>query len=317
MDRVLGMTTFVKVVDNGGFAPAARALNMSPSAVTLHVQAIEDRLGVRLLNRTTRHVSMTEAGQAYYDSCVRILADIESTEQAAQELQSKPRGTLRLNASPTMPLIVPAIAEFTAHYPDVSIELTVTGRMVDLVEEGFDLAIRVTPVPDSSLIIRRLAPFRFVVCGAPAYLARRGTPTQLAELADHNCMIYSDSPFGREWHFVAKDGSEQAVPLSGNFVANSGEALRLAAVAGQGLMFAPRFLVSDDVAAGRLVPLLTEFRTVELTVDAIYPHRRYLSAKVRAFLDLFTRHLRETLAGTTEPRSDAEEPAHAGDQPMR
>src|SRR5215831_17569249 len=154
MDRVLAMTTFVKVVDNGGFAPAARALNMSPSAVTLHVQAIEDRLGVRLLNRTTRHVSMTEAGQAYYDSCVRILADIESTEQAAQELQSKPRGTLRLNAAPTIPpLIATVVADFTAQYPDVSIDMTVTARMVELVEEGFDLALRMIPVADSSLII--------------------------------------------------------------------------------------------------------------------------------------------------------------------
>jgi len=214
-DRVFGMTTFVKVVDSGGFAGAARALNMSPSAVTLHVQATEDRLGVRLLNRTTRRISMTEAGQAYYDSCVRILAGIDDAEQAAQELQSKPRGTLRLNAAPTMPLeIAEAIAQFTTQYPEVSVDVTVTGRMVDLVEEGFDLALRVTPVPDSTLIIRRLMPFRFVVCAAPDYLARHGTSTQLADLADHNCMIYSDSPFGRERRFLAPDGSDLAVPLS-------------------------------------------------------------------------------------------------------
>src|SRR5215831_8296646 len=243
MDRVLGMTTFVKVVDSGGFAAAARALNMSPSAVTLHVQATEERLGVRLLNRTTRHVSMTEAGQSYYDSCLRILAEIEDAEQAAQELQSKPRGTLRINASPAMPpQIGEAIAEFTMQYPEVSLDMTVTGRMVDLVEEGFDLALRVTPVPDSSLIIRRLAPFRFAVCGAPDYLAKRGTPSRLADLADHNCMIYSDSPFGREWHFLDQDGGEQSVPLSGNFQANSGYALRLATLLGQGLMYAPKFL---------------------------------------------------------------------------
>ena len=296
MDRVLGMTTFVKVVDNGGFAPAARALNMSPSAVTLHVQAIEDRLGVRLLNRTTRHVSMTEAGQAYYDSCVRILADIESAEEAAQELQANPRGTLRLNTAPVISLIAPVIAQFTAQYPEVSIDLSVTGRMVDLVEEGFDLALRVTPVPDSSLIIRRLAPFRFVVCGAPDYLARRGTPTQLADLTGHNCMFYADSPFGREWHFLAKDGSEQAVPLSGNFVANSGDMLRLAAIAGRGLLYAPKFLVADDIDAGRLVPLLPDVRTVEFSVDAIYPHRRHLSAKVRVFLDFLARHFRDNAA---------------------
>jgi len=196
-----------------------------------------------------------------------------------------------------MPLqIAEAIAEFTTQYPEVSLDMTVTGRMVDLVEEGFDLALRVTPVPDSSLIIRRLAPFRFAVCGAPDYLARRGTPTHLADLADHNCMIYSDSPCGREWHFLNEDGSEQAVPLSGDFQANSGYALRVAALLGQGLVYAPRFLVADDLAAGRLVRVLTEFRTAELTIDAIYPHRRHLSAKVRIFLDLLTKHFRDKAA---------------------
>src|SRR5215468_4342490 len=297
MDRVLGMTTFVKVVDSGGFAAAGRALNMSASAVTLHIQAIEERLGARLLNRTTRQVSMTEAGRAYYDSCTRILADIEAAEQAAQELQSKPRGTLRVNAAPTiLPLIHPVLVDFTAQYPDVSLDMTVSARMVELVEEGFDLSLRVIPVPDSSLIIRRLAGFRFTVCGAPGYLAQRGTPVELADLADHNCLIYSDSPFGKEWRFLAEDGSEQGVPLSGNFRANSAEALRLATLAGQGLICAPRFLVANDLAAGRLVPVLTRFQTPELTINALYPHRRHLSAKVRIFLDLLARHFRETAA---------------------
>jgi DNA-binding transcriptional LysR family regulator len=301
MDRVLGMTIFVKVVDSGGFAAAARALNMSASTVTVNVQAIEDRLGVRLLNRTTRHVSMTEAGHAYYDSCTRILADIDSAEQAAQELQSKPRGTLRLNAAPMIPaLITPVILEFTAQYPDVSLDMTLSTRMVELVEEGFDLALRIVPTADSSLIIRRLAGFRFTVCGAPDYLARRGTPTKLADLAAHNCLIFSDSPFGKEWRFLTADGTEQGVPLSGNFRANSGGALRSAALAGQGLMHAPRFLVADDLAAGRLIPVLTEFRTAELGINAIYPHRRHLSAKVRIFIDLVTRHFRETGAAWTD-----------------
>ena len=297
MDRVLGMTIFVKVVENSSFSAAARALNMSASTVTLHVQEIEERLGVRLLNRTTRHVSMTEAGHAYYDSCTRILADIDSAEQAAQELQSKPRGTLRLNAAPMIPaLIAPVVADFTAQHPEVSLEMTVSARMVELVEEGFDLALRIIPIPDSSLIIRRLAGFRFTVCGAPGYLAQRGTPVELADLAAHNCLIFSDSPFGKEWRFFAEDGTEQGVPLSGNFRANSAEALRLAAVAGQGLMHAPRFLVADDLAAGRLVPVLTGFRTAELSINAIYPHRRHLSAKVRIFIDLLAEHFRKTAA---------------------
>src|SRR5215467_14126880 len=172
MDRVLGMTIFVRVVDNGGFAAAARALNMSASTVTLHVQEIEERLGVRLLNRTTRHVSMTEAGHAYYDSCTRILADIDSAEQAAQELQSKPRGTLRLNAAPTiLPLIHPVLVDFTAQYPDVSLDMTVSGRMVELVEEGFDLALRLLPVPYFIHNIPPLEIYTFSLHDAPGYLA--------------------------------------------------------------------------------------------------------------------------------------------------
>ena len=297
MDRVLGMTTFVKVVDSGGFAAAGRALNMSASAVTLHVQAIEERLGTRLLNRTTRQVSMTEAGRAYYDSCTRILADIEAAEQAAQELQSKPRGTLRLNAAPTiLPLIHAMLVDFTAQYPDVSLDMTVSGRMVDLVEEGFDLALRLLPVPDSSLIVRRLAGFRFTVVGAPEYLAQRGTPAKPADLAAHNCLIYSDSPFGNEWRFLTKDGGVQDVPVSGNIKANSAEALRMAVLAGKGLMFAPRFLVADDLAAGHLVPVLTKVQTVELAINAVYPSRRHLSAKVRIFIDLVAEHFRKTAA---------------------
>jgi DNA-binding transcriptional LysR family regulator len=308
MDRMLGMTTFVKVVDNGGFAAAARALNMSPSAATTHIQAIEDRLGVRLLNRTTRHISVTEAGQAYYESCVQILAEIDAAEQAAQELQSKPRGTLRLNVAVAIPpLIAPVIAEFTTIYPDVSIVMIMTGRMVDLVAEGFDLALRVTPVPDSSLIIRRLASFDFVTCGAPEYFGRRGTPEQPSDLTNHNCMIYSDSPWGKEWEFFAPDGNDRSVPLSGNLQANTGDALRLAALCGQGLMYAPRFLVDDDLKSGRLIPILTKFRTAELTIDAIYPHRRYLSAKVRNFVDLLTKHFHGDVMRTdhVESRSAA------------
>jgi len=244
---------------------------------------------------------VTEAGQAYYESCVQILADIESAEEAAQELQSKPRGTLRLNAAVSVPpLIAPVIAEFTNLYPDLSIVMTMTGRMVDLVEEGFDLALRVTPVPDSALIMRRLASFRFVVCGASEYLARRGTPEQPSDLAHHNCMIYSDSPWGKEWHFVTPDGREQAVWLSGNLQANSGDALRLAALFGQGLMYAPRYLVAGDLKSGRLIPVLTDFQTAKLTIDAIYPHRRHVSAKVRFFLDLLTKYFRDNAAWSDE-----------------
>jgi DNA-binding transcriptional LysR family regulator len=179
MDRVTTIMSFVQVVDTGGFASAARALNLSPSMVTNHVHFLEERLGVRLLNRTTRKVNLTEVGQAYYERCVRILAELDEADHVAEALQSKPRGMLRLNTSPAMPrVIAPVIARFVALYPQVSVDIVATGRMVDLVEEGFDMAIRAHSIPDSSLIIRRLAIYRPVVCGAPEYLARHGTPAR-------------------------------------------------------------------------------------------------------------------------------------------
>jgi DNA-binding transcriptional LysR family regulator len=260
--------------------------------VTAHVQSLEERLGVRVLNRSTRKVSLTEVGQAYYERCVQILADADEADQVAQALQSTPRGLLRINTSVAVPpFLAPVIAEFVALYPDVSVSMTMTDRMVDLVEEGFDLAIRNMSVPDSSLIARRVATYRYVVCGAPSYFARRETPRQLSDLARHNCLIFSRFPWGNEWNFAGSEG-EQSVPISGNFVANSGNALRLAAVHGQGLAMGPGFLFADDIKSGRLVPVLTEFSQTEHAINAIYPHRR-LSAKVRSFIDLLSQHFQQ------------------------
>jgi DNA-binding transcriptional LysR family regulator len=290
MDRITSMTTFVKVVDTGGFSSAARALDLSPSVVTNHIQALEERLGVRLLNRSTRKVSLTEVGQAYYDRCVRIIADLDDADQVAEALQSKPRGTLRLNTAMAIPpIIAPVITEFVALYPEASVSVVATGRVVDLVEEGFDLAIRVTPVPTSSLIVRHLASYRFVVYGAPDYFASRGKPERPADLAHHNCLNFSDAQWGAEWHFATSD-DDQAVPITGNLQANNAESLRLAAVLGQGLIYMPTFLVCDELKTGRLVPVLSEFSTVERSIDAIYPHRQHLSAKVRSFIDLLAKH---------------------------
>jgi DNA-binding transcriptional LysR family regulator len=245
MDRMTSMATFVKVVESGGFSAAARTLSMSPSMVTAHVQSLEERLGVRLLNRSTRRVSLTEVGHAYYERCLQILAEADDADQIAQALQSTLRGTLRLNTSIAIPpLLAPVIAEFVALYPEVSVSLTMTDRMIDLVEEGFDLAVRNMSVPDSSLVVRRVATYRFVVCGAPDYLAARGIPGQPADLSHHNCLVYSHSAWGNEWRFAGPDG-EQSVTVEGNLQANSDNALRLAAVHGQGLALAPSFLLID------------------------------------------------------------------------
>ena len=287
------MTTFVKVTEIGGFSAAARALSVSPSMVTAHVQALEERLGVRLLNRSTRRVSLTEVGHAYYERCLQILADVDDADQFAQALQSTPRGTLRLNTSIAIPpLIAPVIAEYVTLYPDASVSLTMTDRMIDLVEDGFDVAVRNMEVPDSSLIARRIATYRFVICGAPDYFARLGTPGQPADLVHHNCLIFSRSAWGGEWRFAGPAG-EQSVPVSGNLHANSDNALRLAAVHGQGLAMAPGFLFADEIKSGRLVPILTEFLQAEHAINAIYLHRHHLSAKVRSFIDLLVKHFRD------------------------
>jgi DNA-binding transcriptional LysR family regulator len=307
MDRLASMTTFVKVVEHGGFSAAARALDMSPSMATTHVQALEERLGVRLLNRSTRRVGLTEVGQAYFERCVQILAELDDADQVAQVLHSTPRGTLRLNTSIVMPpFIGPVIVEYVKRHPDVSVDMVISDRMVDLVEEGFDLSIRVTPVPDSSLIIRSLASYRLVVCAAPEYLAARGVPRQPSDLAQHNCLVFSQSPWGNEWQFAGPDG-EQRIQVSGNMRSNSAVALRLATLHGQGVLATMSFQVADDIASGRLIPVLTEFLATEYAVLAVYPHRHRLSAKVRSFIDLLARHFREDplWAGSSAPRAAA------------
>lgn len=297
MDRVSSMLSFVKVVDTGGFRSAARELNLATSVVTARVRSIEDRLGVRLLNRTTRSVSLTEAGQAYYERCVQILSEIEDAEDAAQVFQSKPRGILRLNTSAGMPaLIARPIAEYSARYPDVKIHLAATGRMLDLVEEGYDLAIWYAAVPDTNLIVRRLADYRMVVCASPEYLASRGRPAHPSELIKHNCVAFYDAPTlpkaGREWQFTGPDG-EFSVHTSGNLETNSSITFRRAALLGQGLILAPGPLVFDDLRSGALVSILSEYLPKRLSIDALYPHREHLPLKVRTFIDLFVDYFRK------------------------
>jgi DNA-binding transcriptional LysR family regulator len=296
MDRISSMLSFVKVVDTGGFRSAARELNLATSVVTARVRSIEDRLGVRLLNRTTRSVSLTEAGQAYYERCVQILSEIEDAEDAAQVFQSKPRGILRLNTSAGMPaLIARPIAEYSARYPDVRIHFAATSRMLDLVEQGYDLAIWYAAVPDTNLIVRRLANYRMVICASPEYLAKRGRPAHPSELVNHNCVTFSDAPSmgkaSRQWQFTGPDG-DFSVQTSGNLETNSAIAFRRAALFGQGLIMAPGPLVFDDLRSGALVSILSEFLPKRFSIDALYPHREHLPLKVRAFIDLFVDYFR-------------------------
>jgi DNA-binding transcriptional LysR family regulator len=291
MDRLTSLTVFARVVECGGFSAAARRLNMSATMVTNHIQSLEDRLGARLLNRTTRKTSLTEIGQAYYERCTQVLADLEEADRVAGALQSTARGTLRLYVGThIVRFVAPVVAEFLGTYREASIDLTMGERMVDLLAEGIDLAIRPTPPPDSTLTVRSIARWRHVLCGSPAYLARHGVPQRPEELLGHNCLRYAFYPFGDEWRFTGPADRSVSVRVSGSLVTSSAETLRIVALGGQGLFLAPSFIVDEDLRAGGLVEILGDHSPVEFAINAIYPHRHHLSAKVRCFIDLTVAH---------------------------
>jgi DNA-binding transcriptional LysR family regulator len=291
MDRLASMQAFVQVVDSGSFAGAAKRLAASPAAVTHHVQALEDRLGVQLLNRTTRRLSLTEVGRTFYQHSAQILAQVEEAERSATLLQTTPRGLLRLNTSEGIARVVmPLIAEFTAAHPEMSFDVVLTDRMVDMVEGGFDLALRAGPLPDSSLISRKLALGKLILCAAPDYLARRGAPQRPEDLAGHNCLIYQ--MLGNEWRFNGRAG-DVAVAVSGNLRSNSLEAVRRAALSGQGIGLLAAVVVAEDLQKGALVRLLPEYDANEVVIQAVYPASRHLSVKTRSFLDFLAQRMND------------------------
>ncbi|NIX78146.1 LysR family transcriptional regulator [Microvirga terricola] len=287
LDRVTSMQVFVRVAALGSFSAAARALHLSQTMVTKHVAALESRLGVKLLHRSTRSLTLTEGGRDYLAACERILAEIEEAEATASLDRIEPRGTLRLNVPLTFGFrqIVPALAEFSSHYPALTVDLGLADRYVDLIEEGWDLAIRIGRLKDSSLVVRRLAPCRIAVCGAPSYLEAHGTPKTLDDLSNHNCLGYTlpSAANANRWLF-GKDG-DIVVPVKGTLRANNGDALLAAALAGQGLICQPTFLVGDSLRNGSLVRVLTDYPNQELGVHAVLPSGRQAPAKVRAFTE--------------------------------
>jgi DNA-binding transcriptional LysR family regulator len=289
VDRFDNMRVFVKVVESGSFTGAAARLGISASMVSQHVKELEERLAARLLNRTTRKVSLTETGRAYFERCTRLLADLEETEQAVSDMHAAPRGALRLNAVPSFGILhlAPAIADFTARFPGISVELILSERPVDLIAEGFDVAVRVEEMPDSSLIARQLAPCRMVVCGAPSYFERHGVPRTPSDLSAHNCLTPAGDvlPYYHAWHLTAADGTALNISPSGNLRSNSGAVLKVAALAGHGLACLPTYFVGEALQSGRLVTVLDDYIASPLTLRALYPHNRHLSAKVRAFVD--------------------------------
>ena len=291
MNTFEAMTFLTEAVDGGSFSAAGRALGLAPSSVARGISALEDDLGIRLLNRTTRRLSLTEAGRLYLERARRILNEVEEARLSVTQLEADPRGTLKLNAATAFGRvhIVPMLPTFLQHYPDLSVDLTLTDAFVDLVEEGIDLAIRVGELKDISMIARRLAPNDRVLCASPAYFDRQGRPTSPDDLDGHNCLIYKRGNDRPVWHFRGPDGVIQDVPASGDFQTNNTEALYAVTVAGQGVTILPTWLIGQDLASGRLEQVLQDYTVSPTALDtsiyAIFPYNRHLSPKVRAFVD--------------------------------
>lgn len=287
LDRLTSMSVFTKVVTAGSFSAAARICGLSQTMVSKHIAALEERLGVKLLHRTTRRLTLTDAGRRFYDSCLRILPEINEAETEAGAGNIEPHGILRLNVPFSFGIrqLAPAISAFLANHPKLEIELGLNDRVVDLVEEGWDMAIRIGILAESRMIARKLAPCRNLLCASPAYLERYGMPKSMNDLARHNCLGYTLSQkLGTDrWPFGY---SGETVRVSGNLRVNNGDVLVIAAEEGQGIIYQPTFLVGDSIRSGRLQAITLESPVVELgSIYAVFPHDRSPPAKVRAMID--------------------------------
>jgi DNA-binding transcriptional LysR family regulator len=288
LDRLRSIEVFARVAATGSFSAAGRALGLSQTMVTKHIAALEARLGAPLVHRTTRRIALTEAGQRYLEAGERILADMEAADTAITADRIDPVGLLRVNAPVSFgtDYIAPVLPDFAKLYPHITVDLALNDRLVDLVEEGWDLAVRIGQLADSQLTARRLAPCTTVVCAAPSYLAEHGTPRAIADLSQHNCLGYTLSrPVGVErWSFGTR--GDVHVGIAGNLRANNGDALRKAAIAGQGIIYQPRFIVADALRSGELVALTLDQPPLTLGgIFGVYPPGRNPPAKVRVLLD--------------------------------
>jgi DNA-binding transcriptional LysR family regulator len=281
------MRVFAQVVELGSFSKAAEHLGISATAASRHVAELETHLQTRLLNRTTRRVSLTESGRAYYERCVQLLADLAEAEQEASRAAVVPRGTIKLTCAVNFGVrhLAPAIADFLAAHREVRFDVSLADRIVDLVEEGFDLGVRIGAAGSEHIVARKLGETRLVPCASPGYLAAHGAPRSPDDLDRHNCFTYEYVTPKGVWRFRGADGSEHAVRVGGSLHSNNGDLLAEAAARGAGIVFEPAFIVGPEVRAGRLVPLLQEYAPAPVPIYAVYPSRKHLSAKVRLFVD--------------------------------
>jgi DNA-binding transcriptional LysR family regulator len=300
MDKFESMRAFAQVVEAGGFAAAARQMGVSRSAVNKLVMNLEEHLQTQLLHRTTRRVSTTDAGRAFYDRCTNILADLAAAELALSQLQVEPRGNLRVNAPMTFGTLhlAPILVEFMTQYPDLHVELTLNDRFIDPIDEGFDVTIRIAQAPSAaSLIVHALAPCPMVICAAPTYLQQHGIPTHPDDLKHHGCLHYGHLAQENTWTLMAADGKSTVVTIHGPLCCNNGEVLRQAALNGLGIVMLPTFIVETDLQNHSLQPVLTPYHPPEIGIYALYPVNRYLSTKVKVFTDF----LQQRLSGITPP----------------
>lgn len=286
MDRLTSMQAFVKAVELGSFSAAGEALRMSSQAIGRHVQSLENRLQVRLLNRSTRRQSLTDVGRSFFDRAKLILSEVELAENVAAEAQSVPSGRLRINAPVTfgMRVLAPALADYMEAYPQVDVELSFSNRVVDFVEEGFDVLFRVAELAESGLVARPLAPYRLVLCASPHYISSHPPILAPKDLSDHECLVFAHTDLRTQWTFKGPGGLIE-VPVQGRFMADHGEALLSAAIAGLGVMLQPHELVSDALNNGSLVELLPQFAIPTRSLNLLYAQDRRMTPKLRSFVD--------------------------------
>jgi len=296
MDRFENLQTFVKVVDFGSISAAAERLGIAKSAVSRRITELEHRLGVQLFRRTTRQLNLTDSGKSFYDRAVRILSDLEEAELAISQQHGELAGLIKIAAPLSFGLahLAPAITEFMNTHPKVQIDLDLNDRQVDILQEGFDLAIRISRLADSSFIARRLATVRHMVCASPDYLTRHGEPQTTDDLAEHQCLCYSNVSDADVWHFRDANNNPGRIKVTATVWANNGDFLRDAAIAGLGIILEPTFIVCDAVNEGLLKPLLTNYEWPALDAYAVYPQTRHLSQRVRAFVEFLVQRFSGT-----------------------
>jgi DNA-binding transcriptional LysR family regulator len=294
MDRFAAMSAFVQVVEQGSFARAAERLSMSTSAVSRHVADLESHLDARLLNRTTRKLSLSETGQAYFERAVQLLSDLGEAEAMAESTHAAPRGTIKLSSSATYGVmhLAPAIAAFQRQFPDVKFDVSLSERFVDLVDEGLDLAIRIGDLGDTNLIAKKIGETELIACASPQYLAAHGTPKHPRDLVKHNCFSYAYLATKNHWRFTDRKGEVIEVPIEGSLKSNSGELAIAMASRGAGIALEPCFMFAAALAEKRVVRVLENFRGRNTGIHVVYPARKHLSNKVRSFVDfLHARYL--------------------------